>query len=251
MLRYRKRQKQSSRSVSTGLKLGIDEPGTKMSIREDNPTYKEKTNSKLRTFMKDRDMHPFYAPRENMIARLSKSTIDYESYTTEELHEMHRRRHKKTSGTKALKIERLQANDEVDHDTGGDELIRFVRLKCTGDALRMMRETEAAAARADYSSLSTGKLSDLFMQRKLPYNAQRSALLKRLEEDNKHRNKIPLCKTTQKRIKELEKKHEELVQKLTVKNWMVKITNTILHKQEFKREVRVYSPKRTASTALL
>jgi hypothetical protein len=116
-----------------------------------------------------------------------------------------------------LKIERLKANDEVDHDTAGhsDELVWFVHLECTEDALKMMRETEAAA-RADYSSLSTGQLSDLLMQRKLQYKAQRSALLKRLGEDNKHRKKIPLCRTTQKKIKELEKKHEELVQKLAV-----------------------------------
>lgn len=71
-----------------------------------------------------------------------------------------------------------------------------------------------AASDGDNSSLLTKELTDLSQQRKLPHNCQRKALLKRLEDDNKRRRKVPPCKAIEKKIKPLETERINLIRKL-------------------------------------
>lgn len=112
--------------------------------------YHAKTNSKLRSLVKDRDRYPTTDvlkdcinvwpngehstanqetptsfTREEMIAKLSTSNTDYESCMVEELDEMIKQRRSKRSGRKAAKIDRLKRNDELHFDTGSFEETRI------------------------------------------------------------------------------------------------------------------------------
>jgi hypothetical protein len=95
-------------------------------IKKEDIAYRMKDNSVLRRLLFERDLS-MDGTREEMIARLEDSSIDYESLSSEQLSDMLRERHVTSygQGSKEVKIERLRLNDKLHYDTGnsGDAVL--------------------------------------------------------------------------------------------------------------------------------
>lgn len=153
--------------------------------------YKTKDNSKLRTLLFDRCISTS-GSREELIARLEKYSFDYNTYTSEELTEIMKRRHlTNTGGPKAIKVQRLILNDNLDRDTGNSEdMMSYVRTNVSQDILEeLVRKQEAILVSGDqsYSSWSLGKLGALLEKRKLSRSGNKDAMIARLRSNDQRK----------------------------------------------------------------
>ncbi|KUJ13982.1 uncharacterized protein LY89DRAFT_784808 [Mollisia scopiformis] len=164
-----------------------------------------KDNSKLQFLLAERGLSTD-GTREDWIERLEASSIDYESYTAEELTEMLRRRHMKGAAQypKAIKIERLKLNDDYHRDTrNGPAMSLWIQISIA--EVRLERELAEAAIAEEtdkYSTLGSKRLCALLETRGLSTSGKDKTLLSRLRKDDE--------KKRMKSIKDLQTKLAKL-----------------------------------------
>jgi hypothetical protein len=152
--------------------------------------YRSKDNSKLRSFLLDRDL-PTTGTREELISRLESSSIDYETLPSGKLTEMLKARHvtMASQGTKETKIERLRLNDMLEWDTGNSaESVLYGRFSAIELALDESIANQGRTqdnANSTYESLPPGKLSKLLEKRNLSRTGSHDILIKRLKDDDR------------------------------------------------------------------
>ena len=148
--------------------------------------YRNKDNSKLRTFLHDRNLRTC-GTRQELISRLENSSINYEELSSEQITEMLKRRHLTMSslGNKQAKIERLRLNDEVDRDTGnsGDSIL-YANLS-VAEMILVEKGERLANLENSYTLLDPTKLPSLLQRRNLSTSGSKSVLLKRLQNDER------------------------------------------------------------------
>jgi hypothetical protein len=175
------------------------------SVEERDMNYKTKDNSKLRVLLFDRCMSTS-GTREELIARLEGSSVEYETYSSEQLTEMLKRRHitNAAQGPKAVKIQRLQLNDTLDRDTANvEDMMLYVRTDLSRERLdELVAKQEAVLAddNQSYSTWTLAKLHALFKDRKLSCAGKREALIARLKSNDRQKLAKNISKTKQEYI---------------------------------------------------
>jgi len=158
--------------------------------RQETFEYSKKDNSKLRRFLSERGLSTS-GKREVLITRLENSTIDYESFSSEELSGMLKARHVRCAdqGSKKVKIQRLRINDKIDRDTGNtEEGVLYGRLALLEDTI--VPQFEKSLTENDYDSMTMESLRMLLMARKLPVSGDKSMRIARLQASDGPRQKI-------------------------------------------------------------
>ncbi|KAF7940809.1 uncharacterized protein EAE97_006995 [Botrytis byssoidea] len=107
--------------------VSIAGPSATGTVSSDSP-YAKKDNSMLRVLLRDRHLQ-ISGTREEMIHRLETSAYNYESYTSEKLSRILKRRGftNASRGNKALKVERLKNSDEDLCDRTNSEVMELYR----------------------------------------------------------------------------------------------------------------------------
>jgi hypothetical protein len=168
-----------------------DQDPTSQSTNALATDYKTKDNSKMRTLLFDWCMSTS-GSREELIARLEKSSFDYEIYSSEQLTEIMKRRQLTNTGCpKAIKIRRLILNDSLDRDTGNyEDMMYYVQTDVSRICLeQLVRKQEAILVGGDqsYSNWSLGKLSALLKERKLSCSGNKDAMIARLRSNDQRK----------------------------------------------------------------
>jgi hypothetical protein len=146
--------------------------------------YRNKDNSKLRSFLYDRNL-PTCGTRQELISRLENSSINYEELSSEKITEMLKRRHLTMAslGNKQAKIERLRLNDKVDRDTGNSENSMLYAKLSVAEEILVEKVERLANSENLYTFLEPTKLSSLLQRRNLSTLGSKSVLLRRLQND--------------------------------------------------------------------
>jgi hypothetical protein len=176
-------------------------------LQKEHFDYTNKDNSKLRRFLSERCL-PTHGTREELIARLENSSINYEDLSSAQISEMLKERQIRMSsqGTKEYKIERLRINDTVDRDTGN---LKETSLYAQLSVMEWSLERALARTVSEYSTLKPKQLSALLERRKLPQSGNPPTLIKRLENDDR--------KAIEKEIKRVKKEHDSIKHELEFK----------------------------------
>jgi hypothetical protein len=184
-------------------------------IKKEDIAYRMKDNSVLRRLLFERDLSTD-GTREEMIARLEDSSIDYESLPSEQLSDMLRERHVASygQGSKEVKIERLRLNDKLHYDTGNSEDAELYgqtwaleTIVAEWGAKRTKALTETAENN-QYSSWKPARISTHLEKRKLSKSGSVKVQIARLWNDDN--------KTINKNLKERTARYEEAKDKLAV-----------------------------------
>jgi hypothetical protein len=182
-------------------------------IKKEDIAYQMKNNSVLRRLLSERDLSAD-GTREEMIARLEDSSIDYESLPAGQLTEMLRQRRVTgyAVGLKEVKIERLRLIDKLQCDTGN---LKDTELYSRAVVPEMMiDEWEAKRAKAltetaennQYSSWKPARISTNLEKRKLSKSGSVKMQIARLWNDDN--------KSVDKKLKEFTAEHENAKAKL-------------------------------------
>jgi hypothetical protein len=184
-------------------------------VKKEDIAYHMKDNSVLRRLLFERDLS-MDGTREEMIARLGDSLIDYESLPAGQLSDMLRGRRITAygQGSKEVKIERLRRSDKLHYDTGNSGDAVFYGQ--TWALENMVAEWEAKRAKAltetaennQYSSWKPARISTHLEKRKLSKSGSVMVQIARLWNDDN--------KTVNKNLKERTAKYEEAKAKLEV-----------------------------------
>ncbi|PVH71456.1 hypothetical protein DL98DRAFT_521047 [Cadophora sp. DSE1049] len=183
-----------------------DEPGT--TARKETFDYSKKDGSKLRAFLVDRHL-PTAGTREELIARLESSSIDYESLFSTELTEILNRRHVTgaATGTKDIKIQRIRLNDKIDYNTGDSHAtILYVQRDIWEEAIPEMEQKLEALAENPYTTLTPAQLAKKLEKQNLASTGSKEAMAKRLW----NHEKKDLAKTIKLRKEKLEENNAEM-----------------------------------------
>ncbi|RFU35604.1 hypothetical protein B7463_g663, partial [Scytalidium lignicola] len=171
--------------------------------------YHTKDNSKLRRLLRERDMSD-HGDRKELIARLERSTIDYNNLSVEQMNQMLKDRGLRMSqmGTKETKIARLRLNDKEDRDTGciedgGLYAQLSVYERVIGDLLEKQR---IAMNDMTYSNLQPARILALIRKRYLSETGSTKVLIKRLQNYDR--------KTIAKDLKKIKNLHDSVKPKL-------------------------------------
>jgi len=166
----------------------FEEAEEEQDLREEEFKYENKDNSKLRRFLSERSLSTS-GIREELIARLQKSSIDYESLPSAKLTEMLKERHVTSSaqGNKQYKIERLRINDKIERDTGTS---KESYLYGTMSAREMILKESLKVKDEDYSTLKPARLSTLLEKKRLAKSGSKDVMIRRLQKhDRKSKEK--------------------------------------------------------------
>jgi len=177
-------EKDSSRSRNRAVAEDIHITGTEE--RKESFEYKTKDNSKLRRFLSERSLSTS-GTRDDLIARLSESSVNYEALSSEQLSAMLKQRHisNYATGSKATKIERLRLNDELRRDTGtSEDSILYGTFSVLQD---IVRDQEKLIPLGDYSSKKATALSTILTSRRLTCSGSRVAKIARLQKDDRNK----------------------------------------------------------------
>jgi hypothetical protein len=184
-------------------------------IKKEDIAYRMKDSSVLRRLLFERDLL-MDGTREEMIARLEDSSIDYESLPSEQISDMLRERHVTSygQGSKEVKIERLRLNDKLHYDTGnsGDAVLygqtcALETMVAEWEAKRVKALTETAENN-QYSSWKPARVSTHLEKRKLSKSGSVKVQIARLWNDDN--------KTINKNLKERTARYKEAKDKLEV-----------------------------------
>jgi len=157
---------------------------TEAKEKKESFDYKTKDNSKLRRFLSERGLSTS-GTRDELIIRLSESSIDYEALSSEELVDMLKQRHltNYATGSKATKIERLRLNDKLDRDTGtSDDSVLYGTFSAIQDTVREKKLVPGD----EYHSKTTTVLNTILTSRKLTSSGTRAAQIARLRKDDRN-----------------------------------------------------------------
>jgi hypothetical protein len=182
-------------------------------IKKEDIAYRMKDNSVLRRLLFERDLS-MDGTREEMIARLEDSSIDYESLPSEQLSDMLRERHVTSygQGSKEVKVERLRLNDKLHYDTGNSGVsvlygqtwaLETIVAKWEAKRTKALTET---AENNQYSSWKSARISTHLEKRKLSKSGSVKTQIARLWNDDN--------KTVRKNLKERTAEYEKAKAKL-------------------------------------
>lgn len=150
-------------------------------LTREHMTYGTKDNSKLRLFLLDRDL-PTNGTREELIARLESTAINYEDLPSGKITKMlqHRQVRNAATGPKAAKIQRLRINDALDWDTANpEEGMLYGTLMAHKDALEYaIAEKKAVSA----GNMDAGQIAARLTRRKLSQSGSNAEKRDRLWE---------------------------------------------------------------------
>lgn len=148
--------------------------------------YETKDNSKLRRFLLERGL-PTSGSRDELLARLEQSSINYDDLLSEQLTEMLKGRHitNSATGSKAIKIERLRLNDKLARDTGthGDGEL-YAKFDVTQ---YVIADLEKTISNDGYSSKTPRVLNSMLTKRKLSTSGSIPVQIARLRKDDRKR----------------------------------------------------------------
>ena len=170
--------------------------------------YSRKDNSKLRAFLVDRRL-PTGGTREELVARLENSSIDYESLSSSELTEILNRRHvtSAATGTKEIKIQRLRLNDKLEYNTGDSHAsILYAQRDVWEEAIPEMEQKLEALSENPYTTLTPAQLSKKLEKQNLNNTGSKEVMAKRLW----NHEKKDLAKNIKLRKEKLEQNNAEM-----------------------------------------
>ncbi|RFU35278.1 hypothetical protein B7463_g1018, partial [Scytalidium lignicola] len=145
--------------------------------------YRTKDSSKLRRLLRERHLTA-RGEREQLIARLENSTIDYNMLTDKTLERMigDRALQNPEYGTKEEKIKRLRINDRLDRDTGSLQDVtlqqKIIDHEMTMHGL-FLKEVYILKCKS-YAKMKPENLMKALQKRNLPTSGSTHELIKRL-----------------------------------------------------------------------